>query len=70
MQPRTCGYERFELRRQSMPYKLGAGSVAHEEREPVPQSFGFIVLRGALATGAALVIAVLGVAAAHVLADR
>jgi hypothetical protein len=46
----------------------------------VPQSFGFIVRRGALASGAALVIAVAGAAAAHqageqnmanqVLADR
>jgi hypothetical protein len=61
MQPPTCGYKLTALRRQAMPYKLGAGSFAHEEREPVPQPFGFIVRRGALADGAALVI---------VLADR
>src|SRR6202012_733959 len=34
-------------------------------REPVPQSFGFVIRRGALAAGAALVIAVAGAAAAQ-----
>src|SRR6185312_15769977 len=64
MQPRPGGYERIELRRRAMPYKLAVGSVA-QRREPVPQSFGFAVRRGALATGAALVIAVAGAAAAQ-----
>lgn len=61
MPPPTCGYTLTALRQQAMPYKLGAGSFAHEEREPVPQSFGFNVRHRALAAGAALVV---------VLADR